>query len=64
MYVWRKMKEAMNLVSDQDLVDEVAGRYDVFSIFTVVKKCNTNFSTFDAEDGFFDIVHSEQNFIY
>jgi hypothetical protein len=63
MYVWRKMKEAVNLVLDQDLVDEVSGQYDI-SILPVVKKCNTNFSTFDAKDEFFDIVHSEQNFIY
>ncbi len=57
------MKEAVNLVLDQDLVDEVSGQYDI-SILPVVKKCNTNFSTFDAKDEFFDIVHSEQNFIY
>ncbi len=42
-----KMKEAMNLVLDQDLVAEVPDRYDVFAIFTVGKKYNTTFSTFD-----------------
>jgi hypothetical protein len=47
MCVWRKVKEAMNLVLDQDLVAEVSARYDVFAIFTVGKKYNTTFSTFD-----------------
>jgi hypothetical protein len=41
------MKEAMNLILDQNLLAEVSARYDVFSIFTVGKKCNTTFSTFD-----------------
>jgi hypothetical protein len=50
MCVWRKVKEAMNLVLGQDLVAEVSARYDVFSIFKVGKKCNTTFS--DAEDEF------------
>jgi hypothetical protein len=45
MCVWRKVKEAMNLVLDQDLVAEVSARYDVFSIFKVGKKCNTTLST-------------------
>jgi hypothetical protein len=47
MCVGRKVKEAMNLVSGQDLVAEVSARYDVLSIFTVEKKCNTTFSAFD-----------------
>ncbi len=41
------MKEAMDLVLDQNLLAEVSARYDVFSIFTVGKKCNTTFSMFD-----------------
>ncbi len=46
MRVGRKVKEAMNVVLDQDLVAEVSARYDVFSIFKVEKKCNTTFSPF------------------
>jgi hypothetical protein len=47
MRIWRKVKEAINLAMDQDLLAEVSARYDVFSIFKVGKKCNTTFSTFD-----------------
>ncbi len=41
------MKEAMNLVLDQDVVAEVSARYDVVWIFKVGKICNTTFSNFD-----------------
>jgi hypothetical protein len=47
MCVWRKVKEDMNLVLDQDLLAEVSARYGIVSVFKLRKKCNTTFSNFD-----------------
>jgi hypothetical protein len=49
MCVWRKVKETINLVLNQDPVAEVSARYDVFAIFKAGKKSNTILSTFDLD---------------